>query len=123
MSNSSNLKNQIDTLFISLQEMIDDTNTSNNASIRDSLDKLRDLLEEYNLASPTENNVANNLNFALSKQSMTIEEREELLNTKLRQIEIATERNSQTTNMLTIFIIINIVVLLTFIGLIIMKTD
>ena len=123
MSNSSDLKNQIDTLFISIQEMIDGTNTSNNASIRDSLDKLRDLLEEYNLASPTENNVANNLNFALSKQSMTIEEREELLNTKLRQIEIATERNSQTTNMLTIFIIINIVVLLTFIGLIIMKTD
>ena len=52
---------------------------------------------------------------------MTIEEREDLLNTKIRQIEMATERNSQTKNMLTVFIIINVVVLLVFVGLIVIK--
>ena len=118
----SDIVNQIDAKITSIQEMIDEKDTQNNTDIRDGMDELRELLEKYDLASPTENNVADDLNFALSKQSMTIEEREELLNTKLRQIDMATERNSQTKNMLAIFIIINIVVLLAFIGLIIMKT-
>ena len=120
--NLSDIVNRINDKIASLQEMIDSTDTSHNISIRDGLDELRELLEEYDTTSPTENDVADDLNFALSKQSMTIEEREELLNTKLRQIDMATKRNSQTKNMLTIFIIINIVVLLAFIGLIIMKT-
>ena len=115
------IANLINAKMTSLQDMIDEKNTENNTDIRDGMDELRELLEQYNLASPTENNVADDLNFALSKQSMSIEEREELLNTKVRQIDMATERNSQTKNMLTIFIIINIIVLLAFIGLIIMK--
>ena len=57
----------------------------------------------------------------LSQQNLSIEEREELLNTKIRQVELATERNGQTKNMLTVFTIINVVVLITFISLIVMK--
>lgn len=118
----SEIVNEINAKMASIQAMIDAKDTTNNPAIRDGMDELRELLNKYDSTSPTETNVADDLNFALSKQSMTIEEREELLNTKLRQIDMATERNSQTKNMLTIFIIINVIVLLVFIGLIIMKT-
>ena len=92
-------------------------------TIQSELNDLSTLLDTYENNSPTENTVADDLNFVLSKQSLSIEEREELLNTKVRQIEVASERNSQTKNMLTIFIIINVIVLLIFIGLIIIKAD
>ena len=118
---SENVKN-INAKISSIQTMIDGRDSDYNIDIRESLDELRALLKEYNNASPTENDVADDLNFALSKQSMTIEEREELLNTKLRQIDMSSERNTQTKNMLTVFIIINIVVLLAFIGLIVLKS-
>ena len=105
----------------SIQNMIDSTNTNENVNIRGQMDELKALLASYETVYPTEDTVADDINFALNKQSMTIEEREDLLNTKIRQIEMATERNTQTKNMLTVFIIINIVVLLVFVGLIVLK--
>lgn len=114
---------QINEKINSIQNMIDSTNTNENTDIRKQMDELKSLLASYESANPTEATVADNINFALSKQSMTIEEREDLLNTKIRQIEMATERNSQTKNMLTVFIIINIVVLLVFVGLIVLKAQ
>lgn len=105
-----------------IQSMIDSTNTNENGTIRQQMDELKTLLKKYKKTNPTEATVADDINFALSNQSMTIEEREELLNTKIRQIEMATERNNQTKNMLTVFIIINVIVLLVFVGLIVMKT-
>lgn len=112
---------QINDKISSIQNMIDSTNTNENVDIREQMDELKALLASYDATNPTEDTVADDINFALSKQSMTIEEREDLLNTKIRQIEMATERNTQTKNMLTVFIIINIVVLLVFIGLIVLK--
>jgi hypothetical protein len=112
---------QINDKISSIQNMIDSTNTNENADIRGQMDELKALLANYEANNPTEETVADDINFALSQQSMTIEEREELLNTKIRQIEMATERNSQTKNMLTVFIIINVVVLLVFVGLIVLK--
>ena len=112
---------QINDKISSIQNMIDSTNTNENADIRGQMDELKALLANYEANNPTEETVADDINFALSQQSMTIEEREDLLNTKIRQIEMATERNSQTKNMLTVFIIINVVVLLVFVGLIVLK--
>lgn len=112
---------QINEKISSIQNMIDSTNTNKNVDIRGQMDELKALLASYESTNPTEATVADDINFALSKQSMTIEEREDLLNTKIRQIEMATERNSQTKNMLTVFIIINVVVLLVFVGLIVLK--
>lgn len=117
----SAMVNQINDKISSIQNMIDSTNTNENADIRGQMDELKALLASYDARNPTEDTVADDINFALSKQSMTIEEREDLLNTKIRQIEMATERNSQTKNMLTVFIIINVVVLLVFVGLIVLK--
>lgn len=115
--------NEINEKISSIQIMIENRNTNENVDIRAQMDELKGLLKTYEETNPTETSVGlNDINFALSKQSMTIEEREELLNTKTRQIEMATERNSQTKNMLTLFIIINIAVLLIFIGLIIVKS-
>ena len=113
---------QINDKISSIQSMIDSTTTNENADIRGQMDELKALLANYEKeTNPTEETVADDINFALSQQSMTIEEREDLLNTKIRQIEMATERNSQTKNMLTVFIIINVVVLLVFVGLIVLK--
>ena len=112
---------QINDKISSIQSMIDSTTTNENADIRGQMDELKALLANYEENNPTEETVADDINFALSQQSMTIEEREDLLNTKIRQIEMATERNSQTKNMLTVFIIINVVVLLVFVGLIVLK--
>ena len=112
---------QINDKISSIQNMIDSTNTNENGDIRRQMDGLKALLANYEATNPTEETVADDINFALSQQSMTIEEREDLLNTKIRQIEMATERNSQTKNMLTVFIIINVVVLLVFVGLIVLK--
>ena len=112
---------QINEKISSIQNMIDSTNTNENVDIRGQMDELKALLASYESTNPTEATVADDINFALSKQSMTIEEREDLLNTKIRQIEMATERNTQTKNMLTVFIIINVVVLLVFVGLIVLK--
>lgn len=112
---------QVNDKISSIQNMIDSTNTNENVDIRGQMDELKALLASYDATNPTEDTVADDINFALSKQSMTIEEREDLLNTKIRQIEMATERNTQTKNMLTVFIIINVVVLLVFVGLIILK--
>ena len=114
---------QINDKISSIQSMIDSTTTNENADIRGQMDELKALLANYEKeTNPTEETVADDINFALSQQSMTIEEREDLLNTKIRQIEMATERNSQTKNMLTVFIIINVVVLLVFVGLIVLKS-
>jgi len=113
---------QINDKISSIQSMIDSTTTNENADIRGQMDELKALLANYEEeTNQTEETVADDMNFALSQQSMTIEEREDLLNTKIRQIEMATERNSQTKNMLTVFIIINVVVLLVFVGLIVLK--
>ena len=112
---------QINDKISSIQSMIDSTTTNENTDIRGQMDELKALLANYEENNPTEETVADDINFALSQQSMTIEEREDLLNTKIRQIEMATERNSQTKNMLTVFIIINVVVLLVFVGLIVLK--
>lgn len=112
---------QINEKISSIQNMINSTNTNENVEIRGQMDELKALLISYESANPTEATVADDINFALSKQSMTIEEREDLLNTKIRQIDMATERNTQTKNMLTVFIIINVVVLLVFVGLIVLK--
>ena len=112
---------QINDKISSIQSMIDSTTTNKNADIRGQMDELKALLANYEESNQTEETVADDMNFALSQQSMTIEEREDLLNTKIRQIEMATERNSQTKNMLTVFIIINVVVLLVFVGLIVLK--
>ena len=115
--------NEINEKISSIQTMIENRNTNENVDIREQMDELKGLLKTYEETNPTETSVGlNDINFALSKQHMTIEEREELLNTKTRQIEMATKRNSQTKNMLTLFIIINIAVLLVFIGLIIVKS-
>ena len=119
----TNIVNEINDKITDIQSMIETRNTNENVDIRGQMDELKALLKTYEDATPTENSVGlNDINFALSKQSMTIDEREELLNTKIRQIEMAKERNGQTKNMLTIFIIINVVVLLVFIGLIILKS-
>jgi len=115
--------NEINEKISSIQTMIENRNTNENVDIREQMDELKGLLKTYEETNPTGTSVGlNDINFALSKQHMTIEEREELLNTKTRQIEMATKRNSQTKNMLTLFIIINIAVLLVFIGLIIVKS-
>ena len=115
--------NEINEKISSIQIMIENRNTNENVDIRAQMDELKGLLKTYEETNPTETSVGlNDINFALSKQSMTIEEREELLNTKIRQIEMATKRNDRTKNMLTIFIIINVAVLLIFIGLIIVKS-
>ena len=118
---TNDLTAQINEKIDSIQNMIDSRDTNENTEIRGQMDELKALLASYDLANPTEATVADDINFALSQQSMTIEEREDLLNTKIRQIEMATERNSQTKNMLTVFIIINVVVLLVFVGLIVLK--
>ena len=117
----SDIVSQINEKIESIQAMIDSRDSDNNKDIRNQMDELKELLSTYETTNPTEDSVADDINFALSKQSMTIEEREELLNTKIRQIEVATERNTQTKNMLTVFIIINVVVLLVFVGLIVLK--
>ena len=119
----TNIVNEINDKITDIQSLIETRNTNENVDIRGNMDELKALLEIYKETNPTETSVGlNDINFALSKQSMTIEEREELLNTKIRQIEMATKRNDRTKNMLTIFIIINIAVLLIFIGLIIVKS-
>lgn len=121
-NNVSSIVSQINNKMISIQSMIDSTETNENGEIRQQMEELKTLLKKYEEIDPTEETIADDINFALSNQSMTIEEREELLNTKIRQIEMATERNNQTKNMLTVFIIINVIVLLVFVGLIVMKT-
>ena len=119
----SEIVSEINEKITNIQSMIETRSTNENVDIRGQMDDLKALLKTYEDSNPTENSVGlNDINFALSKQSMTIEEREELLNTKIRQIEMAKERNGQTKNMLTTFIIINVVVLLVFIGLIVIKT-
>ena len=118
---TNDLTAQINEKIDSIQNMIDSRDTNENTEIRGQMNELKALLTTYDSTNPTEATVADDINFALSQQSMTIEEREDLLNTKIRQIEMATERNSQTKNMLTVFIIINVVVLLVFVGLIVLK--
>ena len=121
-NNVSPIVSEINNKMESIQSMIDSTETNENGEIRQQMEELKTLLKNYERTNPTEATVADDINFALSNQSMTIEEREELLNTKIRQIEMATKRNNQTKNMLTVFIIINVIVLLVFVGLIVMKT-
>jgi len=96
-------------------------NTASDSVLESKLQALKDLLDSYQDTGLTEDSITTDINFALSKQSLTLEERKELLNTKTRQIEIATHRNIHTKNMLTVFIIINIVIVLIFVGLLILK--
>ena len=111
-TNTSLLLSNINAQISLIQDMIDSDSTD---GIPAAMDTLKGFLSDYEASGVTEDTVANDLNFALSQQSMTIEEREKLLDTKTKQIEVSTVRNTQTQNMLTVFIIINIIVILVFI--------
>jgi hypothetical protein len=120
MSNSNDLVNKIKAMFDEVQALVD-SNEPTDDEIRGKIDEIKRLIQAYESSNPTEDSIINDINYALRDQDLSIEEREELLNTKIRQVELATERNGQTKNMLTVFTIINVVVLITFISLIVMK--
>ena len=109
-------------LIDQIQNKLDAPTEASNNNIQELLNELKNALSTYE-SNNQENTLSDEINFALEKQSLTIDEKNELLNTKIRQIKIATERNTQTKNMLTVFIIINIVVILVFIGLIVIKSQ
>jgi len=119
MSNN-NSNTQINTLLSQIQENIDNGSYDN---VETQFSSLKQLLKSYE-SSISENAgdlQDNNINYTLRNQSLTLEQRENLLNTKLKQIEIANERNTNKKNMLTLFIIINIIIVMVFIGLIVYK--
>jgi hypothetical protein len=120
MSNSNSIISQIESKLAAMQQSIN-SNNDNTPDLQTQMDELKALLQSYENSDPNDASIVDDLNFALNKQSLTIEEREELLNTKIKQIDIATQRNAQTKNMLTVFIIINVIVLLVFVSLIVMK--
>jgi hypothetical protein len=121
MSNSNDLVTQIKAMFDDVQALVDSNEPDADDEIRGKIDEIKSLIQTYESSNPTEDDIINDINYALRDQNLSIEEREELLNTKIRQVELATERNGQTKNMLTVFTIINVVVLITFISLIVMK--
>jgi hypothetical protein len=121
MSNSNDLVTQISDMFDDVQTLVDSNEPDADDEIRGKIDEIKSLIQTYESSNPTEDDIINDINYALRDQNLSIEEREELLNTKIRQVELATERNGQTKNMLTVFTIINVVVLITFISLIVMK--
>jgi hypothetical protein len=85
-------------------------------------DDLKAAMADYEAEAPTDESIVeNDINYALNDQNLTISQREKLLKTKLRQIELAQERNESKKGMLIGMIIINIVVLLIFISLIVLK--
>jgi t-SNARE complex subunit (syntaxin) len=115
---SNNLVAEINTKLDEVQALI---NSNEPANLRAKMDDIKNLIQDYETSSPTEENIVNDINYALRNQNLSIEEREQLLNTKIRQVQLATERNGQTKNMLTMFIIINVVILISFVSLIVMK--
>lgn len=121
MSNSNELITQIKAMFDDVQALVDSNEPDADDEIRGKINEIKTLIQTYESSNPTEDSIINDINYALRDQDLSIEEREELLNTKIRQVELATERNGQTKNMLTVFTIINVVVLITFISLIVMK--
>ena len=70
---------QINDKISSIQNMINSTNTNENVDIREQMDELKALLASYDATNPTEDTVADDINFALSKQSMTIEEKRRII--------------------------------------------
>ena len=62
-----------------------------------------------------------NINYTLRDQNLSLEQRENILNTRMKQLEIANERNSRKKIMLTIFISINVVVILLLVILLSVK--
>ena len=120
MSNN-NLVAEIKTKFDEIQALIDSNEPGTDNNLRGKIDEIKNMIQDYEASGPTEESIVNDINYALRNQNLSIEEREQLLNTKIRQVELSTERNGQTKNMLTVFIIINVVIIITFISLIVMK--
>ena len=57
-------------------------------------DDLKAAMADYEAEAPTDESIVeNDINYALNDQNLTIGQREQLLKTKLRQIELAQERN------------------------------
>ena len=118
---SDSLVSDIKAKFDEIQNLISNDNEAADNNLRSKITELDELIKSYESTQPTEDSIVDDINYALRNQSLSIEQREELLNTKVRQVEVASERNAQTKNMLTTFIIINVVVLLVLVGLIVMK--
>ena len=118
----SSLVSDIKAKFEEVQTLINGDSESADDNLRSKIAELDELIKSYESNVPNEDSIIDDINYALRNQSLSIEEREELLNTKVRQVEVASERNVQTKNMLTVFVIINVVVLLVFISLIVMKS-
>ena len=118
----SSLVSDIKAKFEEVQTLINGDSESADDNLRSKIAELDELIKSYESNVPNEDSIIDDINYALRNQSLSIEEREELLNTKVRQVEVASERNVQTKNMLTVFVIINVVVLLVFIALIVMKS-
>ena len=121
MNNSNDIVTQIKELFDDVQALVDSNEPDANDEISSKIDEIKILIQSYETSNPTEDSIINDINYALRDQDLSIEGREELLNTKIRQVELATKRNSKTKNMLTVFTIINVIVLIALISLIVMK--
>lgn len=119
MSASNDTVSEIKTELDELEVLIE--SSASNNEIEDKISEIKNLLETYESSNPTEESIVSDINHALNDQDLSIEEREELLNTKIKQVEVATDRNTHTKNMLTLFIICNVIILITFISLIVMK--
>lgn len=122
MSESSTVV-QIKSKFEEIQNLINNDTEGEDNNLRGKFAELVELIKAYEEEDPTEDSIVDDINYALRNQSLSIEEREELLNTKLKQVEVASARNAQTKNMLTVFVVINVVVLLVFVTLIVMKAN
>ena len=91
MNNSNDIVTQIKELFDDVQALVDSNEPDANDEISSKIDEIKILIQSYETSNPTEDSIINDINYALRDQDLSIEGREELLNTKIRQVELATK--------------------------------
>ena len=123
-TNTKKNKSRINELLSNIDELLKgDKNSLTGSQLQKDFTELKGLHQEYQnqISEDTQTLPNKDINYTLRDQNLTLDQREKLLNTKMKQIKIANDRNVAKKNMLTIFIIINVVVILLLIVLLSLK--
>lgn len=122
MSNNNNIV-AIQNLFNEIQNSIN--NNDDPTQVNTKMTELKSLLttfakennQEYPLTNSTEQLERNLVN----SQNMSIQQKNMMLDTKLKQIELINQRNENKKFILTFLIILNVLIVVIFITLIVVK--
>lgn len=120
-TNNDNIQT-IQSLFHNIQTAIDNNDNTNAKTLMTQLKSLLDdSTKQNNQEFPVSNYEVNTLDGLEKTKDLSVDEKNVMLDTKLKQIELINKRNDQKKSLLMFLIILNILIAIVFVTLLMVK--